>query len=260
MLWLTTTLLRSMIFYYSATGNTRFAARYLAAKLSQRAVDILENSDTPRIDGTVGLMFPIYCWGIPPVVSKFIDKLMPEITSDMYIWAACTCGDEAGVAMKKLDRIIKNSRGRGLDAVWSVIMPNTYVLLPGFDVDSPEVEKAKLEAAPGRLDRIAGYIEKHETGIYDVRQGSMPALRSAIFPLFEKWGVSAKRWHVSDACVGCGKCQRICPARNIRLADGRPDWGNRCFSCCACYHCCPEKAISYANFTKGKSQYLCPLV
>lgn len=248
-----------MIYYYSATGNTRFAAKYLATKLRDKAVDILELSDLPDIEDSVGVMFPIYCWGIPSVVSSFVEKLFPKITSDVYLWAVCTCGDEAGVAMKKLDRRIKISRGRGADATWSVIMPNTYVLLPGFDVDRPEIKKAKLDAAPNRLEEIALQIEKQETGIYDVHQGSMPALRSAIFPLFDKWGVSAKRWHVSEACISCGKCERICPAKNVKLTDGRPKWGDNCFSCCACYHCCPVKAISYSNFTKGKSQYLCPL-
>lgn len=248
-----------MIFYYSATGNTRFAANYIASRLQDRAIDILEVSDIPETEDCVGLMFPIYCWGVPPVVSGFIGKLLQRLKADTYLWAACTCGDEAGVAMKKLDKRIKSSRGRGMDAVWSVIMPNTYVLLPGFDVDSPEVAKSKLEAAPGRLDGIVLQIEKRETGIYDVRQGSVAALRSAIFPLFEKWGVSPRRWHASEACIGCGKCERICPARNIRLKQGRPVWGERCYSCCACYHVCPVKAISYANFTNGKSQYLCPL-
>lgn len=248
-----------MIFYYSATGNTRYAANYLAEKLHDRAINLLELSEIPEIEDSVGLMFPIYCWGVPPVVSRFVGKLLPALGPDVYLWAACTCGDEAGVAMKKLDGRIRRARGRGVDALWSVAMPNTYVLLPGFDVDSPEVEEAKLEAAPGRLDEIAIPIERREGGIYDVHQGSMPALRSAIFPLFERWGVSAKRWHVSDACIGCGSCARICPARNIRLEEGRPTWGNKCYSCCACFHCCPVKAISYADFTKGKSQYLCPL-
>ena len=248
-----------MIFYYSATGNTHFAARYLADKLGVEAVNILELTDIPVPEDSVGLMFPIYCWGIPPVFSRFIAKLLPKITTKTYLWAACTCGDEAGVAMKRLDRFIQRSRGRGVDAIWSVIMPNTYVLLPGFDVDSEAVEEQKLSEAPARLDRIALQIKNRESGIYDVKEGSLPALRSAIFPLFVKWGMSPKRWHVSDACIGCGKCERICPAKNITMSEERPKWGDNCYSCCACYHCCPMQAISYANFTKGKSQYLCPL-
>ena len=254
--------LKQVIFYYSATGNTRFAARYLAEKLHTEAVDILKSDSPfsiPDEKETIGIMFPIYCWGIPPVVERFLQKIVAEVPAATYVWGVCTCGDEAGTAMKRFNALFEKGRGRGADAIFSVTMPNTYVMLPGFDVDNPEVEKRKLDDAPLRLDNIADAVAQRKRDIYDVAQGSLPALRSAIFPIFKKWGVTTKWWHVADNCIGCGKCAKICPAGNIKMKDSRPEWGCRCFSCCACYHCCPVKAISYASFTKNKSQYLCPL-
>lgn len=248
-----------MIFYYSATGNTRYAARYLAGRLGTSAIDILDCGDIPSSDGPVGLMCPIYCWGIPPVFRRFLERLIPSVPADSYLFAVSTCGDEAGTAMKTLDRFLNERRGKGADGMWSLQMPNTYVLLPGFDVDSEKVERAKLEKAPQRLDDIAAMINRRERGVYDVVEGSVPALRSAVFPLFERWGVTPKWWSASEGCIGCGRCSRICPAKNVAMTDGHPVWGNVCFSCCACFHCCPAKAISYSWFTRGKSQYLCPL-
>lgn len=218
------------------------------------------NFPRPEKDEPIGIMFPIYCWGVPPVVTEFIGRFLSgSISRQQYVWAVCTCGDEAGVAMKRLDSTLKKARGRGADALWSVIMPNTYVMLPGFDVDSVEVEKAKLARAPERLEEIAAGIRRRATGVYDVTQGSLPGLRSAVFPIFKKWGVNTKWWHVSEACIGCGKCAQVCPAHNITMRDTRPEWGKNCFSCCACFHCCPVKAISYSSFTKNKSQYHFPL-
>ena len=252
-----------MIFYYSATGNTRYAARYLGEKLHHATFDILECKEVPTLqdqEEPIGIMFPIYCWGIPPVVMQFLeDFLFKKIAKDRYVWAVCTCGDEAGIAMRQLNNLLDKHRGRKADGLWSLIMPNTYVMLPGFDVDSKETENAKLKDAPLRLDAIANKIENRQTGIYDVSEGSLPRLRSAIFPVFKKWGVNTAWWHVSDACIGCGKCAAICPAHNITMKDSRPQWGKDCFSCCACYHCCPTHAIFYSSFTKDKSQYLCPL-
>ncbi|MCH5218180.1 MAG: EFR1 family ferrodoxin [Muribaculaceae bacterium] len=248
-----------MIYYYSATGNTAAAARYLANTLGQSAVDILKDSPEsplPGDDEPIGIMFPIYCWGIPPVVTEFLHhRLLHQVSGSRYLWGVCTCGDEAGTAMRELNQAVKAARGREADALWSVIMPNTYVMLPGFDTDSAEVEKAKLAAAPRRLDAIAAKINERARGLYDVKEGSFPRLRSAIFPAFRRWGVNTAWWHVSDACIGCGRCASVCPADNLTMADNRPVWGRRCFSCCACYHCCPTHAISYASFTKGKSQY-----
>lgn len=252
-----------MIFYYSATGNTGFAARYLGRLLKETTVDILKPEAqrfVPEKDETLGIMFPIYCWGIPPVVTQFLEDFPFQkfVGSGRYLWGVCTCGDETGTAMRRLNCIFEKRAGKKADALWSVIMPNTYVMLPGFDVDSPKVERSKLESAPHRLDDIAGSIMERASGIYDVTEGSLPRLRSAVFPVFKKWGVHTGWWHVSNSCIGCGKCAAKCPAKNIRMVNSRPEWGKKCFSCCACYHICPTHAVSYANFTRHKSQYIFP--
>lgn len=44
--------------------------------------------------------------------------------------------------------------------ILSVIMPNTYVLMKGFDVDTPEVADAKLKAMPDRVAHIAAKSAK----------------------------------------------------------------------------------------------------
>ena len=251
-----------MIYYYSATGNTAFAARYLGDALLQKKINIIKLATEIPVpeddDEPIGIMFPIYCWGIPPVVSRFLEKLLPVISKERYLWGLCTCGDEAGTAMRRFNRMVMNGRGRKADAIWSLIMPNTYVLLPGFDTDSAEVETAKLKNASVRLKEIADKILERATDMYDVTEGSLPRLRSAIFPVFKKWGVNTAWWHVSDDCIGCGKCASVCPASNIKMENSRPSWGSNCFSCCACYHYCPTRAISYASFTKNKSQYHLP--
>lgn len=208
-----------------------------------------------REDEAVGFMFPIYCWGIPPVMKRFMEARLRELGAGAYVWAVCTCGDEAGTAMRQFDRMVARARGRGADAVFSLIMPNTYVLLPGFDVDKPAVEEEKLKSAPARLGLIAEALSRRRTGVCDVQEGSAPALRSMIFPLFERWGVFPKKWHSTEACIGCGRCAHVCPARNISMDGKRPQWGSRCFSCCACYHVCPVNAVEYGGITKGKGQY-----
>lgn len=252
-----------MIYYYSATGNSRYAAETLGALLETDVTDILSAkacNNSPREGEATGFVFPIYCWGVPPVVSDFIERFGAKIPKDTYVWGVCTCGDEAGIAMKHFNRKLAEFRGREADALFSLIMPNTYVLLPGFDVDNKEVEAKKLEAAPERLKEIAAVIANRSRGVYEVHQGSVAALRTdLLFPLFKKWGVFPKYWRASEACIGCGKCAAVCPARNIKMIDRHPAWGSRCFSCCACFHICPVKAVSYGKVTRGKGQYICPL-
>lgn len=45
---------------------------------------------------------------------------------------------------------------------FSVQMPNNYVLMPGFDVDSKEVETDKLRKASERIQEVIGSIRREE--------------------------------------------------------------------------------------------------
>lgn len=255
-----------MIYYYSGTGNSEYAARELGRMTGHKhaPVSIPEQMRRSQLDvycgKELGFVFPIYSWGVPPIVMQFVEKLPAELFKDRYIWVACTCGDEAGMAMDRFAKAIKRVCGREPDLCMSVIMPNNYVLLPGFNVDPPEVADRKLAEAPKRLRLIADTIAAHKPAVRDVHRGSLPALRSMIYPLFKRWGVNPRKWAASDACVSCGRCVRICPSHNIGLSpeDSRPRWGADCLSCCACFHVCPERAISYGYFTRHKGQYLFP--
>lgn len=252
-----------MIFYYSGTGNSA----YVATAISQQIHETVPPQFIPHVKDlipipeaeTIGFVFPIYSWGIPPIVTAFLEQLPKELLSDRYIWAVCTYGDEAGNAMKYFNKTLYKIIKREFDMCAGITMPNNYVLLPGFNVDVPSVIKKKIQAAPARIEEIAQYIINRKTDIMQVHTGSFPALRSMIFPLFKRRGINTKKWRVGELCISCGLCMRACPVNNISCDEnGRPLWGNNCLSCCACFHTCPRRAIEYGNFTKNKGQYMFP--
>ena len=53
-----------------------------------------------------------------------------------------------------------------------------------------------------------------------------------------------KSMRISDKCNGCGICAKVCPASNIVIEDGKPQWQHRCENCVACLNWCPNGAIS----------------
>ncbi len=253
-----------MIYYFSGTRNSRYAAMRLGSLTGEDIRFIPERdpySESINLlkDITIGFVFPVYSWGVPPIVIDFIEKLPESMIATakdkgIPIWCVATCGDETGMAVKMLDGTLKK-RGLSLSGAWSLIMPNVYVLLPGFGTDSKEIEEKKLRESVARLEHIANKI-KDKAWEEDVMIGSWPRMKTAIvYPLFKKWGVNTKKWHYTDSCISCGKCEKACPVGNIAMADGHPRWGSDCTSCCACYHVCPTRSAQYGKTTRKAGQY-----
>lgn len=245
-----------MMLFFSGTGNTRLAARYLARKLGETTCVELLRSKSPvclRAEEPLGLLFPIYAWGIPRVFRDALEQL--EVASPPpYIYGVCTCGDEIGTTAQEL-RALLQAKGLRLDAVASVQMPETYVAFPGFHLDTQAVALRKLQAARRRLDDLSTRIGRRET-FTDVRPGTAPWMLSHVVnPLFYACLISDRHYHASRACTGCGRCVQACPVGNIRLVNGRPAWQGHCAGCLACYHHCPAAAIRYGRRTQGKGQY-----
>lgn len=262
-----------MIFYFSASGNSRYVARRLGAVLDEQVEYMpVVHAASMHPDGkSIGFVFPVYSWGIPGPVVRFIHNLPRTAFAEAVgekcipVWAVLTCGDETGMAPEML-RSLLEERGLRLSFVGSVIMPNTYVLLPGFDVDSPEVRHSKLSAAPERVAVLAEAIRQLTYDVdgslpmtLDVERGSWPRFKSRlIYPLFRQWGVMPGKWHHNDDCISCGLCVRSCPNQNIAMRGGMPVWSINCCSCLACYHACPRHAVTYGRATRRKGQYRFP--
>lgn len=254
-----------MIFCFSGTGNSRYVAGSIAALTGDRVEDMAEwiagaarKAFAIAAGEKIVWVFPVYSWGIPPVVIEFIRNV--EVISDAGCrhYMVCTCGDDTGLTHRQWRREIVG-RGWVPQAAFSVQMPNTYTLMKGFDVDSKEVESAKLDAVPKRVGEIVGKMSAGFAGD-DVVSGSWAWVKSRIiYPWFVRYCMSPRPFHHDDACVGCGKCVRECPMRNIVPdGDSRPQWGNRCAMCLRCYHTCPHHAVAYGKATAGKGQYICP--
>ena len=246
-----------MIFYFSGTGNSLWVARQLQESLQEplyKLVDVLSSDQVYALgeEERLGFVFPVYSWGPPEVVLEMISRLRLS-REPSFLYFVCTCGDDAGKTAEVFCKAVER-RGWTCQAGYSVFMPNTYVCLPGFDVDAPEVESRKREEAWGRVREIQVKIAGRESG-FDCHEGSMPFLKTYVVrPLFCRFLMSARWFHASDACVSCGICEKVCPMNNIRV-DRKPVWGKRCTQCLACYHFCPMHAVGYASQTLNKGQY-----
>ena len=254
-----------MVYYFSGTGNSAYVAKTISNLLGTSLKFIPSVSTEREIhDGSdLILVFPVYAWGVPPLIIDFIHKMDLSYFDELKrnqnnVWVIMTCGDEVALAPEMIEKAFDKKEIK-ITGIWSVIMPNNYVLLPGFDVDPYDVEQKKLEEVPSRILEIATSISSGNK-CFDVVRGKFKWIKTKlIYPLFRKWGIIDRKWHPLPDCISCGRCASVCPNKNILMKKQLPSWGKNCCSCLACYHICPVHAVAYGKSTLKKGQYYFPL-
>jgi len=202
-----------------------------------------------EIPSTTGFVFPVYGWRIPKVM-----RTKKYAIEGDFVWAVMTCGDDAGYTERTLEKLI----GRKLDAVYSVVMPDTYLGLPGFRLDTTDETARKLEAAKEECAKIREQLLKH-TRETIVRRGALPWFKTKVIGgIFDRFLVTDRYYRVdAEKCVKCWRCVAECPVGAIEATEeGLPRWkvDGSCTMCFRCYHHCIGDAIEYGKFTKGKGR------
>lgn len=248
-----------MIFYFTGTGNSLYAANHIAEAQGERLISIARlmsrKEDAYHFEmgenELLGFAFPVFAWGPPKMVRDFISKL--DVTGKPYVFSLSTCGNDEGSTTGIMRKALA-ARGLNLDSAFSLQMPNNYII--GFDVDSKEVEEEKLKAAELMLSEINKVVSKRQTGVTLTIPGRFPALKSALVnAMFNRFALNARHFSADGKCSGCGICETVCPVQTIRLDNGRPVWGKDCTQCLACIHRCPAHAIQYGKGTSRKGRY-----
>ncbi len=256
-----------MIFYFSGTGNTRWAAEQLAAATKERLYFIPEELKTAceytlEENERIGFCFPVHGWQPPHIVRQFVSRLTLltpcHSTLDAhYAYALCTCGDSTGLAVKMLAGELA-AKGIVLQSCQSLIMPESYVCLPFMYTDTPQREHEKKDEAKVVLEKFANVVVSRQSGYEQLTLGLTPwTFTHIIGAYFNRFMITDKKFTVDgDVCIHCGKCAEVCPVGDIEF-DNTPSWKNdsSCTCCLSCYHHCPVHAINYGRITRKRGQY-----
>jgi len=242
------------IFFFSGTGNSLALAKSLAGKLGNTRLTRIAYTDDAEIVSTakkVGIIYPVYAFGMPKIVKAFISKL--KVTPDSYVFAVCNYAGMSGSSMKQTQKALA-ARNIKLNAGFGLVMPSNY--LPFGGAEPEEKFQKKVSRAESRLERIAGIVKAGESRNIENPWYFPYWLTELANRYFLKSVVKeVKKFHADDKCTSCGLCVKVCPTANVRLVDGKPQWGTNCELCLACLQWCPVHAIQMGNISPDRKRY-----
>ncbi len=253
-----------MIFYFSATGNSKFTADKIANSISDKTVSIGNCVKSNNYDfdlkgqDFLGFVMPVYYWDVPSIVYEFLKRAtFHNLSQNTYVFAIYTCGGEQGHTNSSLKKIL-NKKNIVLKSAYSIQFPDNCIMF--FPCPNEETQKKILDSAEKQIEEITREIQT-KTNIFMLeKSGKLPSsLFHSIHSYFVSFSKRTKKFHATDECINCGLCEDVCPNENIRIVSNKPMWCyNNCIKCLACVHRCPVHAIEYGKMTVGKGRYINP--
>ena len=246
--------MKTAIYYFSATGNSLYAAKFLKDTLNAEIFSIpkmlRENNFTADAE-KIGFIFPQHYFGLPMLVEEFVRKL--EMPNAKYIFAIATCGVPYwGRPFTDLNELLAEKNLRQ-NASWFLRLVSNY--LPLRDTAADWRIKIRYWFAERKLKKISDMVaqnESHDT--WEVGKSSGKKYHDD----WERRRADLDKNFKCDVekCVKCGLCEKVCPVKNITRPDGFPQWQHNCVECLACINVCPKCAIDLGDVTKGRKRYV----
>lgn len=243
-----------MIFYFTGTGNSLYAAKTISDELGEPLIDITvamkkkSFSYTLSGDEKIGFVFPVYFYGVPSIVADFIAELKIEQIQEgglkPYVFGVVTCGGSMGGTPKMLEELLEK-QSLPLSAAFELKMASNYIMM--YQPTAPENQKKILILVDKELADIIATISKNKKDDESMRKKAF--VTKVAYPLYVH-GRKTRLFYADEKCNGCGKCARVCPVSAIQMEANKPVWTKKqCTHCTACINRCPQEAIQYGKKT-----------
>lgn len=252
--------MKNIIYYFTGTGNSLAVAKDIKARLGEAELAEIKKGVVPDQElqaETVGIVYPVYCWGPPRLVADFLKGL--KVSRSTYVYCVATYGGMLGYSNVFVEKVLKE-KGIVLSAGFAVKMPGNFI--PMYNGPSEKKVQKMFSKKDALVKKIAEIVCNRKVAEVAKSMSFVGKfLTNKVYPNgiqdMKKFG---EKFSADSSCNGCGTCAKICPSSNIVMKDNKPQWLKDCEACLACIHWCPQKAIQAGKKTLVRRRYHHPAV
>ena len=233
--------------YFSGTGNSRYAVQLFCDRYDKnsKAFSIEDDRVIQAVEREDILVFayPIQYSTVPKILRDFVNN-HKELWKNKKIFVIATMGLFSGDGAGILGRLLQ---GYGAE-----ILGGLHLKMP----DSISDEKVLKRTPEANRELVKKAEKKIEKAAYLLKAGKPTQEGIGIF--YRMAGFFGQRLYFGnktkdysdklkvdeEKCIGCGKCEKLCPMNNIRIIDKKAVQNSRCTLCYRCINHCPTQALT----------------
>ena len=236
----------AVVFCFTSTGNSLYTAKKLAEQIDARLIPMNSVSLSKPAgydDDVIGFVYPVFFWGLPRLVARFISQMRME-NKNAYIFAVATYGGMVKGANGMLNNLLKS---KGVHLSYGVNLKCVENYIPRYKVNDSEELRKKVDT---EIVKIIGSIKNRESNKVEAYTIMNKLIHRSLPDTH-----SDRYFTVAPSCTGCKICQKVCPAANIEMKESKPSFLGECEHCLACLMNCPSHTVDWKNKTQGKNRY-----
>lgn len=233
--------------YFSGTGNSRYAAELFCNKYDETAKSFSIEDDNiieaVKTEELLVFAYPVQYSTVPKILRDFIIE-NKELWENKKVFVIATMGLFSGDGAGILGRLLLQY-GAEIIGGLHLKMPDSIgdekVLKRPLEKNKELVKKAEQKISKSVHLLKLGKPTQEGIGILCRMAGFFG---QRLYFEHKTKNYSDKLYVDEDKCIGCGKCEKLCPMNNIRIVDKKVAQNNQCTMCYRCINNCQKQAMT----------------
>lgn len=231
--------------YFSGTGNSRYAIEVFMQTFDAEVFSIEDDNilEEVKMHEVIVFSYPVQYSTVPKILGDFIIE-NKTLWCNKKVFIIATMGLFSGDGAGVLGRLLKKY---GAEVVGGL-----HVKMP----DSIADEKVLKRSEDSNIQLVRNAEKKIQKAAMDMKAGKPP--KEGIGLLYQMAGLFGQRLYFgyktrnyrkrikidTQKCVGCRKCEKLCPMKNLEFVDNSLKQNGKCTICYRCVNYCSQKAIT----------------